>query len=180
MRTLLTGRNVDITPGLRQVIDRGLGKLGRVLNDTAVSAQVILRQERHRCVTELTIHARGDHMLHGLGQGSAWPASLKSALGKVEKQAQRMKSRWNERKRQAADARAVTGPASAAVERPAGVPRIVRAPRSLVKPMAVEDAALRLVGSAEHFLVFRSATTDAVSILYRRKDGNLGLIEPDV
>lgn len=180
MRTLVTGRNVDITPGLRQIIDRGLSKLDRLLNDTAVSAQVILRQERHRCVAELTIHARGDHMLHGLGLGSAWPASLKAALAKIEKQAHRMKSKWNERKRQAADTRTVTAPASAGGESAVGVPRIVRAPRSLVKPMAVEDAALRLAGSAEHFLVFRSAATDAVSILYRRKDGNLGLIEPDV
>ena len=45
--------------------------------------------------------------------------------------------------------------------------------------MSIEDAALRVDGGGETFVVFRNAETDAVSILYRRKDGNLGLIEPD-
>jgi putative sigma-54 modulation protein len=45
--------------------------------------------------------------------------------------------------------------------------------------MSVEDAALRVEGAEEAFVVFRNADTDAVSILYRRKDGSLGLIEPD-
>jgi putative sigma-54 modulation protein len=179
MRTLVTGRNVEITPGLRQLIDRGLAKLDRLLNDTAVSAQVILRQERHRHVAEVTIHARGDHMLHGLGQGTGWQASIKEALGKIAKQATRMKSKWHERKRQAAGARAVVPPERSAETAPAA-PRIIRAPRSLVKPMVVEDAAVRLEASAEHFIVFRNAATEAVSILYRRADGNFGLIEPDV
>ncbi len=178
MRTLVTGRNVDITPGLRQLIDRGLSKLDRVLNDSAVSAQVILRQERHRHVAEVTIHARGDHMLHGLGQGTAWQASLKEATSKIEKQAQQMKSKWHERKRQGADARTVTPPRLA--EPVAGSPRVIRAARYAVKPMTVEDAALRLGPGAESFLVFRNASSDAVNILYRRKDGNFGLIEPDV
>jgi putative sigma-54 modulation protein len=48
-----------------------------------------------------------------------------------------------------------------------------------VKPMSVEDAALRVDASGDSFVVFRNADTDAVSILYKRKDGNLGLIEPD-
>lgn len=179
MRTLVTGRNVAITPGLRQLIDRGLSKLERVLNDSAVSAQVVLRQERHRHVAEITIHARGDHMLHGLGQGTAWPASLKEAAGKLEKQAQQMKSKWHERKRLGAAARVVAPPPR--VAEPADVsPRVIRAARYAVKPMTVEDAALRLGSGAESFLVFRSAASDAVSILYRRKDGHLGLIEPDV
>ena len=58
-------------------------------------------------------------------------------------------------------------------------PRIVRATRYAVKPMSVEDAALRVESSADAFVVFRNADSDAVSILYRRSDGNYGLIEPD-
>jgi putative sigma-54 modulation protein len=55
----------------------------------------------------------------------------------------------------------------------------VRATRYPVKPMSVEDAVLRLEDAAETFLVFRNAERDTVSIVYRRKDGNVGLIEPD-
>ena len=57
--------------------------------------------------------------------------------------------------------------------------RIVRARSYPVKPMSVEDAALQVNADRESFVVFRNADTDAISILYRRKDGNLGLIEPD-
>jgi putative sigma-54 modulation protein len=58
-------------------------------------------------------------------------------------------------------------------------PRIIRARRYMVKPMAVEEAALR-VGPREHnFIVFWNAETDAFSVLFRRPDGNLGLIEPE-
>ena len=57
--------------------------------------------------------------------------------------------------------------------------RIVRAKRYPVKPMTIEDAALRVDQQQETFVVFRNADTEGISILYRRKDGNLGLIEPD-
>jgi putative sigma-54 modulation protein len=62
---------------------------------------------------------------------------------------------------------------------PAAAPRIVRANRYAVKPMSIEDAAMRLDEVDDAFLVFRNADDDAVNILYRRKDGNIGLIEPD-
>ena len=61
-----------------------------------------------------------------------------------------------------------------AAPEPSRAPRVVRATRYAVKPMSIEDAALRLEASAETFVVFRNAETDAVSILYRRKDGNSG------
>jgi putative sigma-54 modulation protein len=60
-----------------------------------------------------------------------------------------------------------------------GEPRVIRSRRFVAKPMTVEEAALR-VGSSEYgFLVFRDAETERVNVLYRRSDGNLGLIEPE-
>ena len=74
-------------------------------------------------------------------------------------------------RRRALDSRAATEATKA--------PRIVRATRYAVKPMSLEDAALRVESTSDSFVVFRNADTDAVSILYRRSDGNYGLIEPD-
>jgi putative sigma-54 modulation protein len=176
MRLDITGRHVDITPPLRQLIDRRLAKLTRLLNDNVVSAQVILTKEKYRLRTEVIIHARGDNTLRGLGEGNAWPLSLRQAAVKIEQQAQKVKSKWAERKRRGSGSRVL--PATAEVD-VAQAPRVVRATRYAVKPMSVEDAALHVEGSTEAFLVFRNADTDAVSILYKRKDGNLGLIEPD-
>ena len=175
MRLDITGRHVEITPPLRQLIDRRLARLGRLLNDSVISAQVILTREKYRHRTEIVIHARGDHMMRGLGEGNAWPLSLRQAAEKIEQQAQKLKSKWTERKRRSAGSRVVRPTASP--ELPAAR-RVVRASRYAVKPMSVEDAALRVEGGNETFVVFRNADTDAVSILYRRRDGDLGLIEP--
>jgi putative sigma-54 modulation protein len=183
MRLELTGRHFDITPPLRQLIERRLGKIDRLFHDSAVSAQVVCSVEKYRHVIEMTVHARGDHILHGVGQGSNWPMALKEAAGKIEKQARRVKTKWTTRKRRAAGTRALAGAAgpgdgaraSAAEARP----RILRSRSYAIKPMTVEDAALRVEGAAETFLVFRNAATDAINILYRRKDGHFGLIEPE-
>src|SRR5687768_14114399 len=99
MRVDITGRHVEITAPLRHLIDQRLAKLERLLNDSVMSAQVILTKEKYRHRSEIVIHARGDHMMRGLGEGHAWPVSLREAAQKIEQQAQTLKSKWAERKR---------------------------------------------------------------------------------
>jgi putative sigma-54 modulation protein len=185
MRLDITGRHVDIGSSLRQLIQKRLGKLERLLNDNALSGQVILTKEKYRHRTEVIIHARGDHMLRGLGEGNAWPISIREAVEKIEQQAQKLKGKWGERKRRATPRRIVAARAAGATgalgaEPPAvAARRIVRATRYAVKPMSIDDAVLRVDSGPDTFIVFRNAETDAVSIVYRRTDGNYGLIEPD-
>lgn len=176
MRLDITGRHVEITAPVRQLITKRLARLERLLNDAAVSAIITLTKEKFRLRTEIAVHTRGDHVLRGNGEGTVWAISVRQATEKIEQQAQKLKGKWEGRKRAAAGARVVRG--AAAVDT-VPVPRIVRATRYAVKPMSLEDAALRVDGAGDSFVVFRNAETDAVSILYRRKDGNLGLIEPD-
>jgi len=175
MRLDITGRNVTITPGLRQLIGKRLAKLQRVLNDAAVSTTVILTKEKFRHKTELVVHARGDHTMNANGEGNSWPLSVRQAAEKVERQAGKLKSRWTEGKRQRTSGKTeAVGPAVAPPKRPH-----IRPTRYAIKPMSVEDAALRVESGPDMFVVFRNADTDAISILHRRKDGTLGLIEPD-
>jgi len=181
MRVDITGRHIDITPGLRQLIGKSLAKIERLLNDRAVSATVVLTKEKYRHNTELVIHAKGDHTLSGVGEGNTWPLSVRKAAAKIEHQAQKLKSRWTEGKRQRKNNRAA-GEAPAAAAAPAATAparRRVRATRYAVKAMSIDDAMLRLDAVPEAFVVFRNAETDAMSILFTRKDGRLGLIEPD-
>ncbi len=182
MRFLLTGRNVEISPTLRRLTERKLDKLERVLNDGVVSAQVKLIKEKYRHVVEITVHARGDHMMHGLGTTRAWETSFSDALEKLAQQAQKVKGKWQERKRRATPAKALTPsvPAAPVPEEPEPpARRIVRASRYAIKPMTVDEAALAVDGGNDAFLVFRNASTDSINVLYRRKDGHLGLIEPE-
>ncbi len=180
MRLDITGRHVDVTPYLRQLITSRLKTLERVLNDAAVSAQVIVAKEKYRHRVEMVIHARGDHTLTGLGEGNSWPLAIRQASQKIGQQAKKLKGKWEDRKRQGAGRRGARPQDTAAgYTASPTAPRIVRATRYAVKPMSIEDAVLRLDEGADTFLVFRSADDDRLSILYRRKDGNLGLIEPD-
>jgi putative sigma-54 modulation protein len=184
MRIDITGRHLDVTPALRQQIERRLSRIERLLNDSAVSATVVLTLEKYRHRTEIVVHARGDKMMRGLGEGNAWNLSIRQAMEKVEQQVKKLKGKWTERKR--SDTRRRTPRAGGdgagrveAAERETPAPRVIRATRYAVKPMSVDDAALRMEETAEAFIVFRNPDSESVSIVYRRKDGNLGLIEPD-
>jgi putative sigma-54 modulation protein len=182
MRLDITGRHVEVTPSLRQLITGRLKTLQRVLNDAAVSALVIVTKEKYRHKVEMVIHARGDHTLSGMGEGNSWPLAIRQASQKIEQQAKKLKGKWDDRRRKGAARRTPRGLNPAGAEpsaETAGAPRIVRARNYAVKPMSVEDAAMRLDDGPDTFLVFRNADDDALSILYRRKDGNFGLIEPD-
>lgn len=178
MRLELTGRHVEITPSIRTLIDRKLGKLARVLNDAIVSAQVVLTREKYRHVTEMSVHIRGDHVLAGKTSGTTWTDSVGRAVEKIEQQAKKVKGKWAERKRRAAPARALpTAPLAVAADDV--LPRVVRASRYHVRPMSVDEAARAVDGGRDGFLVFRNAGTGAINVLYRRKSGDLGLIEPE-
>jgi putative sigma-54 modulation protein len=177
MRLDITGRHVEVTPPLRQLLDKRLARLDRVLNEAALSAKIILTKEKYRLCTEMVLHTRGGHMLTGNGEGSAWPVSIRQATEAIEQQAEKLKGKWTGRKRKGTSPRAVP-PAPDPPPAPSG-PRVVRATRYAVKPMSIDDAALRLENGTETFLVFRNQETEGVNILYRRKDGHLGLIEPD-
>ena len=99
MRLELTGRHVDITPTLRRLVTRKLGKLERMLNDNAVSAQAVLTREKNRLCTEITLHARGEKFLHGVGDARTWSGSLTGAVDKIAQQAHTVKGKWQARKR---------------------------------------------------------------------------------
>jgi putative sigma-54 modulation protein len=182
MRLDITGRHVTVTPALRQLITRRLATLERVLNDAAISAQVIVTKEKYRHKVEVAIHTRGDHTLSATAEANSWHLAMPATAIKLEKQAKKLKGKWDARKRQASRAsrnRKALPQAGETVVAPAAEgPRVVRATRYPVKPMSIEDAAFSLEAGDDAFVVFRSADDDAVSILYRRKDGNLGLIQP--
>jgi len=137
----------------------------------------VLTKEKYRHKTEIVVHAKGDHILSGIGEGNTWPLSVHKGAAKIEHQAQKLKSKWTEGKRQRQNNRAMT----AAVEpapAPAGGPAVRKA-RYAVKPMSIDDAVARLDAAPEPLVVFRDAETDALTVLFRRKDGTLRLIEPD-
>jgi len=183
MRLELTGRHVPINDGIRALVDEKLAKLDRKLNRAGVSAQVVLTRDKYRLTAEITLHARGEKFLHGVGTARDWEQALLEATAKLDQQAAKVKGKWQERKRRGA----VESPRAVAAAVPSGAPapseesevRVIRARRYAVKPMSIEEAALEVGDSPDAFIVFRNATSETINVLFRRKDGHLGLIEPE-
>jgi putative sigma-54 modulation protein len=204
MRLSLTGRHVEVTPVLRQLTTRRLARVQRILNDSVVSAAVVLAVEKRVHNVEITIHARGDNMITGKGSGLGWPQAFAPAIAAIMQQVSKIKEKWVDRKRRAAGTKAlVNGERLArtpkqraaaadivAPQVPAAAPppptttttiaAVVRRTRYAVKPMSLEDAALRIESVSEPFVVFRHAETERINILYQRPDGRLGLIDPEM
>lgn len=194
MRLELTGRHVRITPGIKRLVDERLEKLDRLLHDRVVSVQVVLYLEKYRHRVEMTVHARGEHFFHGTGSGTGWELAVNQALTKINQQVRKLKGKWDDGKRQ----RISAAKASAAAPRPERggrgfgerrrpeegdgqprAPRVVRVRSRAAKPMTIEDAAAELGDGHDAVIVFRNSVNDAVTVLFRRPDGNLGLIEPE-
>ncbi len=113
MRVELTGHHIEISPGLRQLVDRKLAKVLRVLNDDAVSASVVLTREKVNNVVELTLHARGEAYLHAVGKADSWETAMTDAIAKVMHQTEKVKGKRQERKRRGEAARSVKTPRAA-------------------------------------------------------------------
>lgn len=176
---MLTGRHLDISPGLRTLVDRKLVRLERVLGSAIVSAQVVCTREKDRLEADVTVHMRGDHILASRASGATWAAALTAVVDKIERQGAKVKGKWKQRKRSVGGARRTVdaeAPRGESAPAPAG-PRVVRVTRAPLKPMSVESAALELSASGEPYLVFRNADTDALNVLLRRRAGEFGLVE---
>lgn len=180
MRIDITGRHTPVTTNLRHLITKRLASLERLLNDAAISALVIVTKEKYRYKVEMAIHTRGDHTLSGTAEATSWALAVRQAALKIEQQAKKLKGKWNDRKRQSARlVRARKLAPDIPETLPSDLPRVIRATRYPIKPMSLDDAALRMEDTDDTFFVFRNADDDdGVAILYRRKDGNLGLIQP--
>ena len=176
MRLVLTGRQVDITPDIRRLVEKKLARLVRILGIRAISCQVELRLERFRHDAEVHVHARGGHMLKGRSVATSWDEAVATAVDHLVQQAQTLKGKWQQRKRSGRPvARTIVGPSTPIAK----VQRIVRARRYPVKSMTLDEAAQAIAPGPDAFLVFRNAGTDALSVMFRRKDGDIGLIEPE-
>ena len=178
MRLELTARHFTIPAPVRKLAEQRLDRVLRPLNNSAVSAQVVVTREKTRFRAEVTLHARGEHFLHGEATGRDAQTALASSIDKVDRQVQKLKGKWTERKRQGIPA-AKAEPATLEPRDNGGQLRIIRQRRYAVKPMSVDEAAMEVGDGRDAFLVFRNSSTEQINVLFRRADGNLGLIEPE-
>jgi putative sigma-54 modulation protein len=186
MPILFTGRKTDLTLGLREFAEAKLAKLARLLGDEP-EAHVILKREKHRHLAEIVARSRVG-VLTARGDAGDVRDALRVCLDRAVAQARKQRARVaRERKR-----RAMQDSPRGAGGRPRGRPPwspapagdddrplVIPAQRIAVKPMSVEEAALRMQVTADPFLVFHNADSQRIAVMFRRADGRFGLIEPE-
>ena len=176
-----TGRHMDVTPSIREHVEDHFRKLDHIfVNSSTASAHVIIDVIKNRHNAEIVLHWR-EHTLTAKDTNVDMYQALTRVIDKLEKRALKLKKKIIERKQSAPPlstlaVEATTNASDAGSAAPA--PRIISARRYRVKPMTAEEAALTLAEDSNQFVVFRDADTNRLSVLYKRKDGNYGLIQP--
>lgn len=177
MRIDFTGRQMEITPDLRQYTEERLSPFNRFFRD-GWHTHVILSAEKHRRTAEITMKVR-DHVLVGISETADARTSISGALDKLKRQAVRLVERRRTRKRRPRPTTTVLlnvlGSGGADQEER----RILETERIPIKPLSVEEAVSSLDSLHRGMVIFRNVETERVNVLYRRDDGNLGLIEPE-
>ena len=181
-----TGRHIDVTPALRAHVEEHFGKIGQLFeNATTARAHVIIDVVKNRHIAEVLLHWR-EHTLTAKDTNADMYQALTRCIDKIEKQALKLKKKIIDRRQEAMPMSAVAPDTSADEADEAGAPeaaerrqgRIIAARRYKVKPMTAEEAVMSLAEDGDQFVVFRDSDTGRLSVLYKRKDGNYGLIQP--
>lgn len=177
MKIEFTGRNFNLTPAIKKHVTAHLKKTDTFLAG-AIKAHVILSVEKHhRHLAEIIVNWQ-DHAMTSTAETTDMYASVAQAVDRLRRQALKVKGRIIDRKHHALATSAVAPSPMPPVKPTEPAPRIIRSRRYSIKPMTPEEAVMHVSEATEQFLVFRDAETDRVGVIYKRKDGNYGLIEP--
>ena len=180
MRTIVRGKNLEVPERVRQYAERKFSRLERLLDDRT-DAIVELSNEAHRSATDahivdvqLVIDGK---TLRSTASGASYQAALDVVVDKVERQAIDFKEKPRVRARpleeKAILRKIADGTAEGTTDR-----KIVKTKRFAIQPMFEEDAVVAMEDLGHDFYLFVNAENERIAVLYRRKDGDFGLIEP--
>ena len=174
MRITISGKNIDVTQGLKDAINDKLGKLDKYFTPET-EAIVTLSVERNRQKIEVTIPIKGS-VIRAEEVSDDMYVSIDLVQEIIERQMRKHKTRLVNRYR----SRGNFQPAfiEMEAEEPEEV-KIVRSKKFAMKPMDPEEACIQMELSGHNFFVFRNAETDDVNVVYKRKGNTYGLIEPE-
>ncbi|HHN64755.1 MAG TPA: ribosome-associated translation inhibitor RaiA [Nitrospirae bacterium] len=174
MNIIVNGRNLDITPALRDYAESKVMKFDKYLSGIS-EATIILSTEKFRQKAEVLLKANGV-MIQAASETEDIYASIDEVVEKIEKQVKKHKGKVSaHRKENRLSKRTEVPPLP---EESIEEPRIIQRRKLDTKPMSPEEAAMQMELLERDFLVFTNAATGTINVLYRRGDGNLELIEP--
>jgi putative sigma-54 modulation protein len=172
------GRNYTIDDRVRDLVSEKLQKLEKLL-DEPIDARMTLSAEKRKFVADLHLHHRHGSIQAEESSDDNMFEAIGEVVAKAERQAERDKTRRVDRRRREAAANHWPVEVLEAGTLADDSPRVIKSSRIEIKPMTLEEAALKLGSSRSEFVVFLDAANERVSVLYKRKDQNFGLIAPE-
>lgn len=177
MNFIVSGKNLEITDALRSTIIKKLGKLNKFFSDDT-DAYVTMSVEKNRHIVEVTIPFNGV-VLRAEEASEAMYASIDKVIDVLERQVRKNKTRLKKKLYEGViKEEYFTGTASQADEEEHSY-NLVRSKKFDLKPMMLDEAILQMNLLGHEFFVFTNGDTNQVNVVYKRKDGNYGLIEPE-
>lgn len=177
MQLAVTFRHMEPSDALKNYVQERATKLTRYI-DKPLESQVTLTVQKFRHIVEVVINCDGLRIA-GTEAHEDMYAAIDLVMDKIERQVKKYRQKIRKHKpsqgRELRWRREIYQPESFEDE---GEPVIVRTENYFIKPMSVDEAAMQMDLSEQGFLVFNNASTQTVNVLYRRKDGNYGLIVP--
>ena len=176
MNYIISGKNIDVTSGLRDAIEQKLGKLERYFTpETDIIVTLSVEKERQKI--EVTIPVKGT-IIRSEQVSDDMYVSIDLVEEVIERQLRRYKKKIID-KHQEGPGYFTSDFFDVPDEDEANDIKIVRTKRFGMKPMFPEDACVQMELLGHAFFVFRNAETDEVNVVYKRKNGSYGLIEPE-
>jgi putative sigma-54 modulation protein len=170
-----TARQTDLAPETRAYCEKRLQALQKLMG-SVIEVDVILSAEKYRHKTEIHVKAKGAS-LKVKEETSDLMNSLNLAFESLEKKVKKEREKWREKKRRRGRERKQFP--AAAPEPEAREPRVVRSEDYSLKPMLLDEALLQFDLEKRDVFLFRKSGSEKWALIYRRKDGNLGLVEPE-
>jgi len=176
MNIIIRGKRVEVTDALREYVMKRVGKLAKYSDDfTDVQVTLLVEKDRHR--VEVTAPSNG-MIVRGEEETSDMYSSIDLVIEKLERQIEKYRTRILKRNRKAAKDQDVGNGAAAEVLEEES--KIVRRKKFQVKPMSVDEAVMQMNLVGHSFFVFLNEDTHQINVVYRRHDGNYGLLEPEI
>ena len=175
MKFIISGKNINVTPGLRASIEQKLGKLERYFTpETEIIVTLSVEKERQKI--EVTIPVKGT-IIRSEQVSDDMYVSIDLVEEVIERQLRKYKNKLIDKHQEGGSFQ----PDFALQEEDAdeGEIKIIRTKRFGIKPMFPEDACVQMELLGHNFFVFSNAETDEVNVVYKRKDNTYGLIEPE-
>ena len=184
MNIEISGRNYEVNDRIRELVTGKLDKIKKYFDDI-IEIRCVLNVEKYRNICEILVHGK-EHDVKAAQEAETMEDAINSTIDHLKTQAQKNRKKIRDHHRRQKGQSLLPDSWEVNVLEPGRLlddgkrsPRIIKTDNLPIRPMSIEEAALRLNDSKNEFIVFRDLDTEKVTVIYKRRDNNFGMISPE-